>query len=103
MQLAEAAKGDNPPLPKLEEITTETIPQLSGTYSLRSLLMSLPRMETVGPRDQTLNQSPQPFSTKVYPMSPIEQKELYDFLEENLLKWVGSTLPSLRWLPQSSS
>ena len=26
-----------------------------------------------------------PFSTKVYPMSPIEQKELNDFLEENLL------------------
>ena len=24
------------------------------------------------------------FSTKVYPMSPIEQKELDDFLEENL-------------------
>ena len=26
----------------------------------------------------------QPFSMKVYPMSPIEQKELDDFLEENL-------------------
>ena len=26
----------------------------------------------------------QPFSTKVYPMSPIKQKELNDFLEENL-------------------
>ena len=26
----------------------------------------------------------QPFSTKVYPMSPVEQKELNDFLEENL-------------------
>ena len=26
----------------------------------------------------------QPFSTKVYPMSPVEQKELDDFLEENL-------------------
>ena len=25
-----------------------------------------------------------PFSTKVYPMSQIEQKELNDFLEENL-------------------
>ena len=27
----------------------------------------------------------QPFSTKAYPMSSIEQKELNDFLEENLL------------------
>ena len=27
----------------------------------------------------------QPFSMKVYPMSPVEQKELDDFLEENLL------------------
>ena len=27
----------------------------------------------------------QPFSTKVHLMSPIEQKELNDFLEENLL------------------
>ena len=27
----------------------------------------------------------QPFSTKVYPMSPIEQDELNEFLEENLL------------------
>ena len=27
----------------------------------------------------------QPFSTKVYPMSPVEQKKLNDFLEENLL------------------
>ena len=27
----------------------------------------------------------QPFSTKVYPMSPVEQKELDDFLKENLL------------------
>ena len=26
----------------------------------------------------------QPFSMKVYPMSPIEQKELNDFLKENL-------------------
>ena len=26
----------------------------------------------------------QPFSMKVYPMSPVEQKELDDFLEENL-------------------
>ena len=26
----------------------------------------------------------QPFSTKVYPMSPVEQKELNEFLEENL-------------------
>ena len=26
----------------------------------------------------------QPFSTKVYPMYPVEQKELDDFLEENL-------------------
>ena len=36
--------------------------------------------------DYVINLKPesQPFSTKVYPMSPIEQKELDDFLEENL-------------------
>ena len=34
----------------------------------------------------------QPFSTKVYPMSPIKQKELDDFLEENLLS--GRICPS---------
>ena len=44
----------------------------------------------------------QPFSTRVYLMSLIEQKELDDFLEENLS--IGRILPqSLRWRPQSSS
>ena len=37
--------------------------------------------------DHAINLKPesQPFSTKVYPMSLIKQKELNDFLEENLL------------------
>ena len=37
-------------------------------------------------RDHAIDLKPesQPFSTKVYPMSPVEQKELDDFLEENL-------------------
>ena len=36
--------------------------------------------------DHTIELTPgsQPFSTKVYPMSPIEQNELDEFLEENL-------------------
>ena len=36
--------------------------------------------------DHTIDLKPesQPFSMKVYPMSPVEQKELDDFLEENL-------------------
>ena len=36
--------------------------------------------------DHVINLKPesQPFSTKVYLMSPIKQKELDDFLEENL-------------------
>ena len=36
--------------------------------------------------DHVINLKPesQLFSTKVYPMSPIKQKELNDFLEENL-------------------
>ena len=43
----------------------------------------------------------QPFSTRVYLMSLIEQKELDDFLEENLS--IGRIRPqSLRWRPQSS-
>ena len=41
----------------------------------------------------------QPFSTKVYPMSPIKQKELDEFLEENLLSGHICTLKSLMASP----
>jgi len=36
--------------------------------------------------DHTIELVPdsQAFSTKVYPLSPVEQKQLYDFLDENL-------------------
>ena len=45
----------------------------------------------------------QAFSTKVYPLSPVEQKELDNFLEENLWSYgpVGSAPPSPLWHPQS--
>ena len=44
------------------------------------------------PWDHTIELTPgyQPFSTKVYPMSPNEQKELDNFLEENSMTQIFS-------------
>jgi len=78
------------PLPKLEEILPKLYLSFQDTFSKESF-NELPERKQW---DHTINLKPesQPFSTKVYPMSPIEQQELDDFLEENLLS--GQIHPS---------
>ena len=86
MQLAEAAKEDTPAA-KLEDM----LPKLYlNFWDVKESFDELPEWKQW---DHAIDLKPesQPFSTKVYPMSP-EQKELDDFLEENLLS--GCNHPS---------
>ena len=80
-RLAEAAKGDAPAA-KLEEMLPKPYLGFWNVFSKESF-DELPEWKQW---DHTIDLKPesQPFSTKVYPMSPVEQKELDDFLEENL-------------------
>ena len=89
MQLAEAAKGDNPAA-KLEEILLKLYLSFWDVFSKESF-DELPEQKQW---EHVIDLKPesQLFSTKVYPMSPIEQKELDDFLKENLLS--GRIRPS---------
>ena len=81
MQLMEAAKEDTPTA-KLEQMLPEPYLSFRDVFSKESF-NELPEWKQW---DHAINLKPesQPLSTKVYPMSPIEQKELNDFLEENL-------------------
>ena len=81
MQLVEAAKDDTPAA-KLEEILPKPYLVFWDVFSKESF-DELPEWKQW---DHAINLKPesQPFSMKVYLMSPIEQKELDDFLKENL-------------------
>ena len=74
-------KGDTPPA-KLKEIILNPYLCFQDIFSKESL-DELPEWKQW---DHTIELMPgsQPFSTKVYLMSPIEQKELNKFLKENL-------------------
>ena len=80
-RLAEAAKEDAPTA-KLEEMLPKPYLGFRDVFSKESF-DELPEQKQW---DHAIDLKPasQPFSMKVYPMSPVEQKELYDFLEENL-------------------
>ena len=80
-QLAEAAKEDTPTA-KLEEMLPKPYLSFRDVFSKESF-DELPERKQW---EHVIDLKPESllFSTKVYPMSPIEQKELNDFLEENL-------------------
>ena len=79
--LAEAAKEDAPAA-KLKEILLEPYLDFRDVFSKKSFDELLEQKQW----DHVIDLEPesQPFSMKVYPMSPIKQKELNDFLKENL-------------------
>ena len=81
MQLAEAAKGDAPPT-ELEDVILEPYLDFQDVFSKESFDEPLEQKQW----DHAIDLVPgsKPFSTKVYPASPVEQKELDDFLDENL-------------------
>ena len=81
MRLTEAAKEDGPTA-KLEEMLPKPYLGFWDVFSKESF-DELPERKQ---RDHAIDLKPesQPFSMKVYLMSPVEQKELDDFLEENL-------------------
>jgi len=80
-RLAKAARGDNPAA-KLEKILPKPYLSFRDVFSKESF-DELPERKQW---DHVIDLKPesQPFSTKVYPMSLIKQKELDDFLKENL-------------------
>ena len=80
-QLAKAAKEDAPAA-KLEEMLLKPYLGFGDMFSKESF-DELPEWKQW---DHMIDLKPesQLFSMKVYPMSPVEQKELDDFLEENL-------------------
>ena len=81
MQLAEAAKEDIPAA-KLKEILPKSYLGFQDVFCKESF-DELPEQKQW---DHAIDLKPesQPFSSKVYPMSPIKQKEHDDFLKENL-------------------
>ena len=96
MRLAEAAKEDAPTA-KLEEMLLKPYLSFRDVFSKESF-DELPEWKQW---DHTIDLKPesQPFSTKVYSMSLLEQKELDDFLEENLLSGCICPLKSLMASP----
>ena len=88
-QLAKAAKEDTPTA-KLEEMPPKPYLGFWDMFSKESLDELPERKQWDHVIDLKLES--QPFSMKVYPMSPIEQKELNDFLKESLLS--GRICPS---------
>ena len=81
MRLAEAAKGDTS-LTKLEDMIPELYLDFWDVFSKESF-NELPEQKQWDHAIELIPGS-KPFSTKVYPISPVEQKELDDFLNENL-------------------
>ena len=79
--VAEAAKGDAPPT-ALEDVIPELYLGFWDVFSKQSFNELLEQKQW----DHAIDLIPgsKPFSTKVYPISPVEQKELDDFLDENL-------------------
>ena len=88
-QLVEAAKGDMPHA-TLEEMILETYHCFQDMF-LKESFGELPEWKQWDHAIK-LTLGSQPFSMKVYPISPIKQKELDNFLEENLLS--GCICPS---------
>ena len=98
MQLAEAAKGDAPPT-KIEDVIPEPYLSFWDVFSKELFDELLEQKQWDHAFD--LVSGFKPFSTKVYPISPVEQKELNDFLDKNLSS--SCIRPSkLRWHLQSS-
>ena len=81
MQLAEAAKGDASPT-ELEDVVPEPYLGFRDVFSKELFNELLEKKQW----DHAIDLIPgsKPFSTTVYPISPVEQKELNDFLDENL-------------------
>ena len=79
--LAEAPKEDTPTA-KLKEMLLKPYLDFQDIFSKESF-DELPEWKQW---DNVIDLKPESqwFSTKVYPMSPIKQKELNDFLKENL-------------------
>ena len=79
--LAEAAKGDAPPT-ELEDVVPEPYLDFWDVFSKESFDELLERKQW----DHAIDLIPgsKPFNTKVYPISPVKQKELDGFLDENL-------------------
>ena len=81
MWLAEAAKADAPPT-ELKDVVPEPYLDFWDVFSKESFDELLEWKQW----DHAIDLIPgsKPFSTKVYPISPVEQKELDDFLDKNL-------------------
>ena len=77
----EAAKGDAPPT-ELKDVIPEPYLNFRDVFSKESFDELLEQKQW----DHAINLVPgsKPFSTKVYPISPVKQKELNDFLDKNL-------------------
>jgi transposase InsO family protein len=80
-QLAEKA-SEFAPIKSFEDLVPKPYQEFKDVFAKESFDQLPPRK----PWDHAIELTPgaQPFSTKVYPMSPNEQKELDIFLEENL-------------------
>src|SRR6266481_2127260 len=81
MQLAEAARDPVAPM-QLEDVVPEPYQPYRDVFSKESF-NELPERRQWDHAIELLPDT-QAFSTKVYPLSPVEQKELDNFLEENL-------------------
>ena len=77
----EAAKEDAPPT-ELEDVVLE--PYLSFWDVFPKELFDELLEQKQWDHDINLVPGSKPFSTQVYPISPVKQKELNDFLDENL-------------------
>jgi hypothetical protein len=80
-QLAEKA-SEFSPIKSFEDLVPKPYQEFKDVFAKESFDQLPPRK----PWDHAIELTPraQPFSTKVYPMSPNEQKELDTFLKENL-------------------
>ena len=80
-QLAEQA-AEFAPIKHFEDLIPKPYQEFRDVFSKESFDQLPPQKQW----DHAIDLTPgaQPFSTKVYPMSPNEQKELDAFLEENL-------------------
>ena len=70
------------PIKSFEDLVPKPYQEFKDVFAKESFDQLPPRK----PWDHAIQLTPgaEPFSTKVYPMSPVEQKELDAFLEENL-------------------
>src|SRR6266481_4195955 len=95
-RLAEAFRDTSPPA-QLKDILLEPYHTFRDVFSKESF-DRLPKQKQW---DHAIDLVPgaQPFSMKVYPMSPVEQKELNKFLEENLASSRICPLKSLTGSP----